>query len=141
MRQAVPSWDALYETLEAEGPLKALDMAIAFYDKHKIDLSILIHHSDRGVQYCSNKYVEKLNDREIKISMTQCGDPLHNALAERMNNTIKNGWLFDCAQESFEQVNKRIENAVYVYNHVRPHQGIDMRTPMEVVYETVGWTA
>ncbi len=49
--------------------------------------------------------------------MTQCGDPLHNALAERMNNTIKNGWLFDCDDESFEQVSKRIEDAVYVYNH------------------------
>ena len=49
--------------------------------------------------------------------MTQCGDPLHNALAERMNNTIKNGWLFDCDDESFEQVSA----LEYVYNHVRPH--------------------
>ena len=73
--------------------------------------------------------------------MTQCGDPLHNALAERMNNTIKNGWLFDCDDESFEQVSKRIEDAVYVYNHVRPHQGINMRTPMEVLRETVEFTA
>ncbi|WP_370448181.1 integrase core domain-containing protein [Bacteroides thetaiotaomicron] len=77
----------------------------------------------------------------MNISMTQCGDPLHNALAERMNNTIKNGWLFDCDDESFEQVSKRIEDAVYVYNHVRPHQGINMRTPMEVVSETGGLTA
>ena len=97
--------------------------------------------SDRGVQYCSNKYVERLKEHQINISMTQCGDPLHNALAERMNNTIKNGWLFDCDDESFEQVSKRIEDAVYVYNHVRPHQGINMRTPMEVVSETGGLTA
>ena len=68
-------------------------------------------------------------------------DLLNNALAERMNNTIKNGWLFDCDDESFEQVSKRIEDAVYVYNHVRPHQGINMRTPMEVVSETGGLTA
>lgn len=132
---------ALYKTLETEGPLKALEMAISFYEKYHIDMSTLIHHSDRGVQYCSNKYVERLKEHQINISMTQCGDPLHNALAERMNNTIKNGWLFECDDESFEQVSKRIEDAVYVYNHVRPHQGINMRTPMEVVSETVGLTA
>ena len=124
---------ALYKTLETEGPLQALNMAIEFYAKHNIEMSTLIHHSDRGVQYCSNKYVEKLKDNQISISMTQCGDPLHNALAERMNNTIKNGWLFDCDNESFEQVSKRIENAVYAYNHVRPHQGINMKTPMDIV--------
>ena len=64
-------------------------MAINFYKSNNIDMGTLIHHSDRGVQYCSNKYVEKLKWNHINISMTQCGDPLHNALAERMNNTIK----------------------------------------------------
>ena len=83
-------------TIEAEGPLKALRMAIDFYNRYNVDLSSLIHHSDRGVQYCSNLYVDMLKKHHINISMTQCGDPLHNALAERMNNTIKNGWLFDC---------------------------------------------
>ena len=130
---------ALYKTLEAEGPLRALDMAIAFYNKYDIEMSALIHHSDRGIQYCSNKYVEKLKENHINISMTQCGDPLHNALAERMNNTIKNGWLFDCADESFEQVRRRIEEAIYAYNYVRPHQAINMRTPMDVVKDVAGW--
>ena len=129
---------ALHKTLDTDGPMRALEMAIGFYEQHNIDLSKLIHHSDRGVQYCSNKYIEKLKERQINISMTQCGDPLHNALAERMNNTIKNGWLFDCADESFEQVSKRIEEAVYAYNHIRPHQGINMKTPMEVVKEKAG---
>ena len=63
--------------------------------------------------------------------MTQCGDPVHNALAERMNNTIKNGWLFDCEDDSFEQLDKRIADAIYAYNYVRPHQGIQMKTPMK----------
>lgn len=124
---------ALYKTLGTEGPAKALEMAIAFYGKYGIDLSNLIHHSDRGVQYCSNMYVGMLKGLNIKISMTQCGDPLHNALAERMNNTIKNGWLFDCEQDSFEQLGKRIDAAIHAYNHVRPHQGIQMRTPMEYI--------
>ena len=122
---------ALCKTLEAEGPLKALRMAIDFYNRYNVDLSSLIHHSDRGVQYCSNLYVDMLKKHHINISMTQCGDPLHNALAERMNNTIKNGWLFDCEDDSFEQLDKRISDAIYAYNYVRPHQGIQMKTPME----------
>lgn len=126
---------ALNETLETEGPMKALEMAIAFYESYHVDMSTLIHHSDRGVQYCSTRYVDKLKAQRIRISMTQCGDPLHNALAERMNNTIKNGWLFECADESLEQVSKRIEKAVYAYNYVRPHQGINMKTPMDRVNE------
>ena len=67
--------------------------------------------------------------------MTQCGDPLHNALAERMNNTIKNGWLSDCGGETFEQVEKCIEKAVSAYNNVPPHQALKMRTPMEILEE------
>ena len=58
---------ALYKTLETEGPLKALEMAISFYEKYHIDMSTLIHHSDRGVQYCSNKYVERLKEHQINI--------------------------------------------------------------------------
>lgn len=126
---------ALHRTLDVEGPMKAIDMAMAFYKEHRVDLSALIHHSDRGVQYCSNRYVDRLRRENIRISMTQCGDPLHNALAERMNNTIKNGWLFDCSDESFEQISKRIDRAVYAYNYIRPHQGIQMRTPMEFINE------
>lgn len=124
---------ALHPTLGVEGPMKALEMALEFYKEHGVDLSSLIHHSDRGIQYCSNRYVERLRGEGVRISMTQCGDPLHNALAERMNNTIKNGWLFDSGEEDFEQVGKRIDKAVYAYNHIRPHQGIGMKTPMEFI--------
>ena len=124
---------ALCKTLEAEGPLKALRMAMDFYNRYNVDLNNLIHHSDRGVQYCSNLYVGMLKKHHINISMTQCGDPLHNALAERMNNTIKNGWLFDCEDDSFEQLDKRIADAIYAYNYLRPHHGIQMKTPMEYI--------
>ena len=99
-------------------------MAMDFYNRYNVDLNNLIHHSDRGVQYCSNLYVGMLKKHHINISMTQCGDPLHNALAERMNNTIKNGWLFDCEDDSFEQLDKRIADAIYAYNYLRPHHGI-----------------
>jgi len=67
--------------------------------------------------------------------MTQTGDPLHNALAERMNNTLKNGWLFDCEGDTFEMVKGKIDKAVYVYNNIRPHQALAMKTPMEAFEE------
>lgn len=124
---------ALHPTLDTQGPLKAMVMALNFFKTYKIDTSSLIHHSDRGSQYCSNAYVNLLKENNIRISMTQCGDPLHNALAERMNNTIKNGWLFDCEGESFQKVKEKIDNAVIMYNTVRPHQSLGMRTPMSVV--------
>jgi len=82
---------ALFPTLETEGSLIALRMAMAFYKSHGVALSLLIHHSDRGVRYCSCAYVSQLKAAKVGISMTQTGDPLHNALAERMNNTLKNG--------------------------------------------------
>lgn len=126
---------SLHPTLETQGPMKALQSAFLFYKEAGIEIKSLIHHSDRGVQYCSNQYVDALKAHNISISMTQCGDPLHNALAERMNNTIKNGWLFDCGQETFEQVEERIRQAIYVYNNIRPHQALGMRTPMEVIRE------
>ena len=64
-------------------------MAMDFYNRYNVDLNNLIHHSDRGVQYCSNLYVGMLKKHHINISMTPCGDPLHNALAIRLSNCSK----------------------------------------------------
>jgi len=69
------------ETLSAVGSLKALSMAL----KACQDTSELIHHSDRGEQYCCQEYVSLLKNNNIQISMTQSGDPLENAIAERVN--------------------------------------------------------
>ena len=74
----------LSETLEAEGSIKALQMALsALGAESHLNLT---HHSDRGSQYCSNKYVKLLQDYKIKISMTESGDPLDNAIAERVSD-------------------------------------------------------
>ena len=97
----IVGWD-LHPTLAKAGPLKSIGSAMDFYRQHGVNLSSLIHHSDRGVQYCCNEYVDLLKRNGIRISMTQTGDPLHNALAERMNNTVKNGWLFDTEDKGFE---------------------------------------
>ncbi len=124
---------ALHPTLSAAGPMQAIRKALDFYRSYGIDLRNLTHHSDRGSQYCCNEYVNLLQGLGVRISMTQTGDPLHNALAERMNNTIKNGWLFDCENSSFRQVDAAIEKAVRIYNTVRPHQALGMKTPQEAM--------
>lgn len=64
--------------------------------------------------------------------MTQTGDTLHNALAERMNNTIKNGWFFNEGNLDFEQVSKAVQTSINMYNHARPHEALNMKTPAKV---------
>ena len=123
---------ALHPTLSSEGPLKALQMALDFYHHRGIETQGIIHHSDRGIQYASKEYTKKLLENQARISMTQTGDPLHNALAERMNNTVKNGWLYDCGEMNFEQAREKVDKAIYSYNWMRPHQAINMRTPMQM---------
>lgn len=127
----------LHPTLERAGPLAALRQALGFYKSHGIAPAGLIHHSDRGIQYCSNAYVNVLLGEKARISMTQTGDPLHNAMAERLNNTIKNGWLFDCEGRSFDEVEALIDKAVKVYNGDRPHQALGMRTPRQAMNEAL----
>lgn len=116
----------LSKTLEASGPVKALQMALDNCD----DVTNLIHHSDRGVQYCCNEYVKMLMDKSIKISMTEKGDPLENAIAERVNGILKCELLQE-KYNSFEEAKKSVEKAGFVYNTLRPHSSCDMLTPAE----------
>jgi transposase InsO family protein len=116
----------LSRNLQTEGCLKALKMAI----KQLPPGSMLIHHSDRGSQYCSFEYVEQLLSDNISISMTQNGDPRENAIAERVNGIIKQEFLlatYDC----FEDAGIAIKEAIDIYNHERRHSSIDMLTPFE----------
>ena len=108
-------------------------MAIKCYANFSVDISELIHKSDRGVQYTSLQYVEMLLAIDVQISMTQTGDPLHNALAERMNNTVKNSWLFNNGELDFITCGGSIGNAIYMYNTARPHQALGMKTPYEMM--------
>lgn len=121
----------LHPTLETDGPLIALDKAINFYKSNGIDTSQLIHHSDRGSQYASHGYVARLREAGFQISMTQTGDPLHNALAERMNGLLKNSWSLSNAQQSFAEAEERVARAVQMYNEARPHQAIGGKTPLQ----------
>lgn len=92
----------------------------------------LIHHSDRGVQYCSDAYVDLLQQHGIKISMTQSGDPLENAMAERVNGIIKQEYMDYYKCTSLAQAAEYMQKAVKLYNTQRPHLSIGMLTPEKV---------
>jgi len=117
----------LSPTLESEGAVCALCMAIENTpESHRIGL---IHHSDRGVQYCCKEYVKILRSNNIRISMTENGDPYENALAERVNGILKSEWLDLERYVDFEQANNRIGQIINTYNTIRPHSSCNMLTP------------
>ena len=118
---------AVGPTLETTYPLEALRMALATIDDetaHRI-----IHHSDRGCQYCSDAYVAELKKHGISISMTQSGDPLENAIAERANGILKNEWLYKMTIPSREICTVELARIIDFYNTQRPHMSIGWQTP------------
>ena len=114
------------DTLETVHTLSALKMAIK---ENGPSLNGLIHHSDRGVQYCSYEYVKLLQDNNIIISMTENGDPLENATAERVNGIIKQEYLEHHMLNSKQEVTDLLATSVNAYNKLRPHMSCNMLTP------------
>jgi transposase InsO family protein len=117
----------LAETLESIETIKAMQMALK--QLPPVLTISLIHHSDRGVQYCSDDYVKLLQDNNIRISMTENGDPLENAIAERMNGILKEEYLLHHQLTNKEQAEKQLAIAVKLYNEQRPHFSIGLLTP------------
>jgi transposase InsO family protein len=111
-------------TLRAEGCLKALHMAISGRKK----IEGLIHHSDRGLQYCCDQYVGMLKDCKIDISMTRSGNPRDNAIAERVNGILKME-LLEAVFANLEEASDAVTRAVNIYNYLRPHSSLSMLTP------------
>ena len=93
--------------------------------------TIVIHHSDRGVQYCSHEYVNLLQQHQAMISMTQSGDPLENAIAERVNGILKTE-LISSSYEDIDKAAMCIARAVTVYNYKRRHSSLNWQIPAEV---------
>ena len=117
----------LSESLSMEGPLNALRMALEeLPEGHQ-----LIHHSDRGVQYCSNTYVELLQKNGIQVSMTENGDPRENAVAERVNGILKEEWFNREVVCSLEKGRERTGEIIRIYNEMRPHMSNDYLTPQQ----------
>lgn len=122
------------ETLEAKFPVKALNMALSRLGGETAP--DLIHHSDRGIQYASFAYTDILKANNIRISMTECGDPKDNAVAERVNGIIKNELLMGMSFFSIEEVRKALNVAIHFYNNERPHMSLDWKTPAEAAHCT-----
>jgi len=118
------------ETLEAVHSLKALQMAITstdFSNDHTI-----IHHSDRGIQYCCEEYVNLLNKHHILVSMTEKGDPLENSIAERLNGIIKGEYLNRQSCKSIKELEESLTHVIHFYNNERPHLSCSMLVPSKV---------
>ncbi len=121
----------LSSNLAAEGCIRALEMAL---DNNPV-LGRLIHHSDRGSQYCCSDYVKILNDNFIKISMTQNGDPRENAIAERVSGILKDE-LLDKSHLNYKEAVRNVSIVISIYNHQRPHGSIDYLTPIEAHFRS-----
>jgi putative transposase len=117
--------------LSTKGPLVALEMAL----KGRASDEPLIHHSDRGSQYCGDGYITLLRSNDIDISMTQSGNPRDNAIAERVNGILKQE-LLEGAYSSINQAQCSAEIAIDTYNRLRPHSSVDMMTPAKAHTQT-----
>jgi len=114
----------LSSDMRAEHMVEALKMAIK---ERKSNLP-LIHHSDRGLQYCSTIYQEKLKENNITPSMTDGYDCYQNALAERINGILKQEFLINkCNNE--QELKILIKESIDLYNNKRPHLSLNMKTP------------
>lgn len=116
---------SLQPGLHATGPLRALAMATT----GNVMSETLIHHSDRGVQYCCGEYVDALGAKKIRMSMTENGDPYENAIAERVNGILKDEFELDRVFGSVAEAEQAVASAVDRYNTLRPHASCDYRTP------------
>lgn len=120
----------LSDDMPAAQVVKALQVAV----KNKQYQHPCIHHSDRGLQYCANEYQQVLTKANITPSMTDGYDCYQNALAERINGILKAEFLlYDC--NSFNELKQFVDESIYIYNHIRPHLSLNMKTPEQVHQE------
>jgi putative transposase len=118
----------LSDSLNLEGCLRALKLAT----QTASDLTRLIHHSDRGFQYCSHPYTDFLKEHGVRISMAEKGNCYENALAERVNGILKSEFNLDYTFKTRELAMKAVHNSIYIYNHHRPHLSLDLKTPVQM---------
>jgi transposase InsO family protein len=122
----------LSKNLQHEGALKAWENALTVV----IDPKGLIHHTDRGVQYCCHNFVNELTSKGAMVSMTDADHCAQNALAESMNGILKTEFLLDHRFSNFEQAQRVVRNSIFNYNHLRVHGSLEGKTPAEVHFGT-----
>lgn len=115
------------DSLELTGCIGALKMAT----KHRIGVNT-IHHSDRGIQYCSKQYVQLVEKHGIKVSMGEAGNCYDNALAERVNGILKNEFNLDATYKNLKTAQKAVSQAIKTYNECRPHLALKMKKPVDL---------
>jgi len=118
----------LSDSLSAEGAILAIKKAL----KKRKSKEQLIHHSDRGIQYCCYDYVNLLKKEEIQISMTEDNHVYENALAERINGILKSEFIGFDPINNRKYTKKLVEQSIYIYNNERLHMSLDYKTPNEV---------
>jgi transposase InsO family protein len=118
----------LSQELKARGCIIALNKALK--ERQYCDKS-LIHHSDRGIQYCCDQYVSVLIENKIQISMTQSGSPYDNAIAERLNGILKAELGLDKTFKSYSEAIEPLTQSIYAYNNLRPHMSCNLLTPQQ----------
>jgi putative transposase len=116
------------DNLEAISSLQALRMAF----KQRSCQQPLIHHSDRGLQYCSRDYTGLLKENNVSISMTQNGSPYDNAIAERINGVLKQEFGLDEVFENMQEAGRQIDESIKLYNSLRPHTSNHYLTPEQM---------
>jgi len=119
---------SLHLYLDKSGPIKALRMAINGRKMISLDL---IHHSDRGVQYCSFDYVQILREHKISISMTEQKDPYENAVAERVNGILKTEFGLNRLFSNHDEASLAVRKSIAAYNFKRPHMSCNYMTPAQ----------
>jgi len=117
----------LSDDMKAESTAKALKMALK---NRKYPDRKLIHHSDRGIQYCSNEYIQILKDNHVGISMTENSSPGDNAIAERVNGILKSEFSIGNGFRNHLSALEEIKKSIFIYNHKRPHRSCKMLTPV-----------
>lgn len=123
----ITGWD-LSESLAIDGAIRALQMTI----KQCVKPEGVIHHSDRGIQYCSKEYVELLNRHKMEISMTEENHCYENAMAERVNGILKQEFLLDEEFANKALALKAVKQAIESYNNRRPHWSLNLCTPQQI---------
>ena len=119
----------LSNSLSTTGVLRALQMAVK---NRKYAKANLIHHSDKGIQYCSNEYQQALSKNNILCSMTEKYDPYSNAVAERVNGIIKNEFNLETYHVNINVMKELVTETIQIYNSERPHYSSHLLTPNQM---------
>ena len=119
---------ALRKDLSTEGPKSALKQALKSIPISRVQV---IHHSDRGFQYCSSEYQHLLKKNNIQVSMSGKGNPTENAYIERLNGILKQEFNLNTRFHSFEEALQAVKDSIHIYNFERPHWALNLMTPYQ----------